>query len=94
MRKKIIVQEELSNLREDLNNLGYEVVDINEAGNIDAIVYMADGYDIEYHNTLTNMNGGIDIASSSGTILINAAGKTTEEIDNIIKKKLYSPLFD
>ncbi|SCG84506.1 hypothetical protein DW1_2956 [Proteiniborus sp. DW1] len=94
MRKKIIVQDGLHNLRDSLSSLGYEVVDLNNSSDIEAIVYMADGYDIEYHNNLANMNSGIDISSNSGTILINAAGKTTEEIDNIIKNKLYSPLFD
>ncbi len=94
MGKKIVVQEGLDILRDSLNNIGYEVVDINNSNDIDAIVYMADGYDIEYHNNLANMNSGLDITGNKGTVLINASGKTIEEIDDIIKKRIYSPLFD
>lgn len=97
MKKKVVVQEGLNYIKNELNNLGYEVVDIkdvNDGQNIDAIVYMADGHDIEYHNVLTNMNSGIDMEGNMGTILINAKGKTTKEIDSIIKNRIYSPLFD
>lgn len=94
MKKRIVVQEELYDIRNSLNSLGYEVVDINENNEVEAIVYMADGYDIEYHNNLTNMNNGINMSNNKGTILINAKGKTCEEIDKIIKRRLYSPLFD
>lgn len=94
MRKKIIVQEGLNDLKNSLDNLGYEVVDINDSSSAEAIIYMADGYDVGYHNNLASMNSGIDISNNRGTILINAAGKTTEEINNIIKNRIYSPLFD
>lgn len=94
MKKRIVVQEGLDNIRNELNGFGYEVVDINENKNIEAIVYMADGYDIEYHNNLVNMNSGINMTNNKGTILINATGKTSEEIDKIIKNRIYSPLFD
>lgn len=93
MKKRIVVQEDLYSIKNNLNNLGYEIVDINN-NDVEAIIYMADGYNIEYHNNLANMNSGIDIANNKGAVLINATGKTTEEIDNIIKKKIYSPLFD
>lgn len=94
MGKKIVVQEGLYDLKNSLDNLGYEVVDINDSNSAEAIIYMADGYDIGYHNNLASMSSGIDISNNRGTILINAAGKTTEEIDNIIRKRIYSPLFD
>ncbi len=94
MKKKIVVQEGLNDLRNSLNSLGYEVVDINENNNVEAIVYMADGYDIQYHNNLVNMNSGVDMTNNRGTILINATGKTVEEIDKVIKSRIYSPLFD
>lgn len=94
MKKKIVVQESLSDIKDGLNNLGYEVVDINENNAVEAIVYMADGYDVQYHNNLINMDSGIDMTNNKGTILINATGKTLEEIDKIIKCRVYSPLFD
>ncbi len=94
MKKKIVVQEGLNDLRNSLNNLGYEVVDINENNNVEAIVYMADGYDIQYHDNLVNMDSGVDMTNSRGTILINATGKTAEEIDKVIKSRIYSHLFD
>lgn len=94
MKKRVIVQEDLEEIKEGLINLGYEVVNIDEGENIDAIVYMADGYDIEYHNSLANMNSGIDMANYKGTVLVNAKGRSLEEISYIIENRLYSPLFD
>lgn len=94
MKKKIVVQEGLNDIRNGLNRLGYEVVDINENNNVEAIVYMADGYDIDYHSNIVSMKSGIDMTNNKGTVLINATGKTIEEIDKIIDNRIYSPLFD
>ncbi|SDY87856.1 Uncharacterised protein family (UPF0180) [Proteiniborus ethanoligenes] len=92
MGKKIAVQKGLSHIRKDLSKLGYEIVNINEGKAVEAVIYMADGYDIGYHSNLVSMNSGADM--NKGIILINAAGKTADEIDRIISNRIYSPLFE
>lgn len=94
MSKRIAVQSGLDNIKNELGGLGYEVVDINNSNRVDAVVYMADGYDINYHNDIVNMNEGEDIADNKGVVLINATGKTIEQIDYIINNRIYSPLFE
>lgn len=92
MGKKIMVQKGLNHLKKDLIRFGYEIVSISDGAGAEAIVYMADGYDIGYHSSLVSMSNGIDM--NRGIVLINAAGKTAEEIDKIISNRTYSPLFD
>lgn len=94
MPKKIAVQSGLDKIKNELGGLGYEVVDINDSNSVDAVVYMADGYNINYHNQIVNMNEGEDISDNKGVVLINATGKTVEQIDYIINNRIYSPLFE
>ena len=90
MKKNVLVQNDLNSIKSGLNNLGYNLVDMTERENVDAIVYMADGYDVEYYNQI--MDVGQSISSGKGIMLINATGKTVEDIDKIISNKTYSPL--
>lgn len=94
MPKRIAVQNGLDNIRDGLNSLGYEIVEIDRSTGVEAVIYMADGYDINYHNQLVNMNEGEDITNNKGIMLINATGKTVEQIDSIINRRIYSPLFE
>lgn len=94
MHKRIAVQSGLDNIKSGLDGLGYEVVDINDSNSVEAVVYMADGYNINYHNQLVSMNEGEDISGNKGVMLINATGKTVEQIDYIINNRIYSPLFE
>ena len=93
MSKKIAIQSGLENIKEKLIDLGYEVFDINERKSVEAIVYMADGYSIPYENQLINMAEGEEMVGGRGAILINATGKTIDDIDYIINNRVYSPLF-
>lgn len=92
MRKNILVQSELEDIKSGLNELGYSVVDMNSGTSVDAIVYMADGNDVGYHEKI--MDVGANMLSSSGAVLINATGKTVEDVDNMISNKVYSPLIN
>lgn len=94
MVKRIAIQEGLDNIKNSLSSLGYEIVNIDDNSSVDAVIYMANGYDINYHNQLVNMNEGEAMANNRGVMLINATGKTIEEIDSIINNRLYSPLFE
>lgn len=92
MPKKIAIQNDLNNLKNDLISLGYEIGDVNDES-LDAILYEADGYDIAYHDLITSMTNEEGTQNRSGTLLINVTGKSLEEIDYIINHRTYSPLF-
>lgn len=94
MSKKIAVQKDLYNIKTQLFDLGYEVSDIEENESVEAIVYIADGYNIPYNNQMINMADGEEMVENPGAILINASGKTVEDINNIITHRKYSSLFE
>lgn len=93
-KKKIVVQEGLNDIKKGLEQLGYDVMDMKEGNNADTVIYMADGHDISYYGNLSDMGFQDTMSNDSGTLLINAKGKTIEEIRYIIDKKVYSPLFE
>lgn len=92
--KKVAVQEGLNDIKGNLERLGYDVYTLQENNSVDAIVYMADGYDISYYNTITNMNQGVNMDENKGAILINAKGKSIDEIEYIIENRVYSRIFE
>ena len=94
MMKKVAVQKELTDIKYELSNLGYDVSDIEEGENVEAIVYLADGYNIPYDNQMVNMTEGDSMDNNQSAILINATGKSSYDINNIIKNRIYSPLFE
>ncbi|KPU26751.1 hypothetical protein TR13x_08765 [Caloranaerobacter sp. TR13] len=94
MMKKIAIQKGLDDLKNNLKSRGYEVYDINENKEVEAIIYMADGYSIPYIDSFISMDTGFEINRNKDVLLINATGKTLEEIEYIINNKLYSPLFE
>lgn len=93
MTKKIAVQNGLDDIKKDLENLGYTIVDM-DSSDAEAIVYMrTEGEEIPYISSSVNMNTRFDIENQSSAILINAEGRSIEDIDEIIKKRRYTPLF-
>lgn len=84
--KRVAVQEELNEMKAELKNRGYEVVDFNDSGHIDAIVYA------DINNDISSVNNSID-GNMYGAILINARNKTIDEIENIIETRRYERLF-
>lgn len=91
MKKKIAIQEGLEEIKRGLISLGYEIGNINDE-DLSAILYKADGYDINYHNRITNMVND-NTEDKQGTLLINVTGKTLDEVDYIVNHRTYSPLF-
>lgn len=70
----------------ELNNFGYNIVDFyNHSGAVDAIIYTG-----HLSNTFSN---SITSSDNNGIFVINAEGKSATEIDNILQKRLYSPIF-
>ena len=84
--KRIAVQQGLEEIRKGLKNRGYEVVDYDDRGYIDAIVYKS------IDSGMGNVNNSAD-GNIYGAILINATGKTMEEIEYIIETRRYGNLF-
>ncbi|SCY62600.1 YkuS family protein [Alkaliphilus peptidifermentans] len=84
--KKIAVEEGLKQVKDELKARGYEIIDFNKGGSVDAIVYSNDYSGIEAFNN----EAGIQ---DYGAMLINANNKTIEEIVYMIEKRRYGGLF-
>lgn len=84
--KRIAVQQGLDEIKEKLKNRGYEVVGYEDRGHIDAIVYK------NIDSSLGNVNDSED-GNIYGAILVNATGRTIDEIEYIIETRRYGGLF-
>lgn len=84
--KRIAVQDGLEDIRQELESRGYNVVNYNEKGHIDAIVYK------DIYGGLGNVNNSVD-SNTYGAILINANNKTIDQIIHIIETRRYERLF-
>lgn len=84
--KRIAVQEGLEEIKQGLENKGYEVVNQEDSGHIDAIVYE------NTYEGMQNLNSSMD-SNMYGAILINSKNKTIEEIEYIIETRRYETLF-
>ena len=62
MGKKIAIEESLIDLKNELENMGYDIVDMDN-GDVEAIVYMS---------ALVNMNMGFDISNGKAPYLCAA----------------------
>lgn len=83
----IAVEEGLNNIKSKLSANGYDVVDLeNCAMYVDAIVYKSIHLDAQIKTNLMNL------ANPNGILMIYANNKSFDEIDNILKTKVYSPL--
>lgn len=92
MTKKIAVQDGLNDIKKELKKIGYTIVDM-DSHEAEAIVYLKTDETIPYISSSINMNTKFDFERQSGAILINAEGRTIEDIDKIIKNRIYTPLF-
>ncbi len=84
--KTIAVQEGLEEIKRALVNRGYNVVDFQETGYIDGIVYIDKGQGFENLNSIGDVN-------PHGAIMVNARGKSIDEIGDIIESRKYGNLF-
>lgn len=84
--KRIAIEQGLEEIKQELKNKGYEVVDYEDKGHIDAIVYKS------INGGMENVNNSID-GNIYGAILINANNKTIDEIEYIIETRRYENLF-
>lgn len=93
----IAVENGLGDISRQLRERGYTIVSYPEYGGVvDAFIYKEDMIQsiTQYQNSFTmgtlenhNSNG------SYGVLIVNANNKSVEQIEEILKKRLYSPLF-
>ena len=91
----VAVQKGHEMLKDELRNLGYDVVTFGEfTGIIDALIYSG-----SLENGALNQNNfdmysiGNYSDNARGILMINIENKSVDEIDVILKKRVYSPLF-
>lgn len=84
--KRVAIQNNLDEVRLQLEGRGYQVVDFKSRGNVDAIVYVDD------YTGIQNMNNEGD-NNSLGAVLINARNKNIDQIVYIIENRRYEGLF-
>jgi len=96
----VAVQRGLENMKEMLREKGYDVVTLGEYNYpIDAIVYSGHGLDASYisNNNYPHMTshtiGHDRLDRNYGVLMVNATNKSIEEIDSMLKTRVYSPLF-
>jgi hypothetical protein len=88
----VLVTPDTEYMRKDLESFGYTVVKLGQYNYpIDAMIYHGyspDSSYISYNNMPTN-----DLGRNYGILMINAQNKKISEIDEILKSRVYSPLF-
>lgn len=90
----VAVQKELNNIKDALKNKGYEVVTLGEYNYpIDAMIYEGRSFQISYISSNNMPVMSVDSRSNYGVLMINATGKSIDEIERILKRRSYSPLF-
>ena len=82
----VAVQNELRHIAEYLRKVGFEVVSYESyAHPIDALVYHGGAFSFSAIHSVPSHETGI--------LLVCADGKTPQQIQKILEKKIYSPLF-
>lgn len=88
----ILITPNTEYLRKSIEGLGHTVVKFGQYNYpIDAMIYHGyspDGSYISSNNMPTN-----DLGKNYGILMINADNKNIDEIDVILKTRVYSPLF-
>lgn len=91
----IAIQKGMDNLKNTLQDRGYNVFYIGENQVADAVLYNeADTfpyYDVNNIPSVTSSTSGGN--SAFGALLINTSNKTEDEIIRILDSRIYSPLF-
>lgn len=91
----IAVQQGLDSLKEGLKAKGYEVVDLEGyTYPIDAMIYQGNSFQISHisHNNMP-LELRADRRTNYGVFMINATGRSLDEIVDMLKTRYYSPLF-
>lgn len=91
----VAVQSGLDSLKVELRKRNFDVVDLeNYNYPIDAIVYEGNSFQISHvsRNNMPQMIMGN--RSNYGVFIVNALGKSPDEIEDMLRTRYYSPLFE
>lgn len=83
---KIYVSKELAEIKMELRERGYEIIEEESDSPCDAIICNLKRGGLKSLNMKTNIK-------SEGTLIIDSGKKTVEELENIINNKVYNGLF-
>lgn len=93
----IAVEPGLENISDQLVKRGYTIVNYPEYnGVVDAIIYKKNmiSHIKEYQNSImANVLENNNTKPSQGVLVINANNKSTNQIEEILRSRVYSPLF-
>ncbi len=91
---RIAIQKGLEELKNELEQRGYDIFYIGENKMADAVLYKeADPYLYYEVNNIPSPASASMEDAAFGALLINITNKSTDEIVNILKRRTYSPLF-
>lgn len=89
----VAVTKGLEHLAGQLRSQEFEVVTFGEyAHPIDAVVYAGSGF---HANSITsaNISMSADTHGRYGVFMVNAEGKSADEVAEILRRRTYTPLF-
>ncbi len=82
---KVFVSKEFENLKNELLNLGYEVVDENSSQCCDAIICNLKSGGLKQYNMTQNIR-------PEGTLIIDLGNKSLDDLEYILNNRVYSSL--
>lgn len=85
----IAVENGLDDIKGYLSNRGYQVIPLESFNPCDAAVYKS----FHIANIPSPVNQTKNAGESHGTFLVCAIGKTPQEIESILRQKVYHNLF-
>lgn len=93
----VAVEDGLEQISEALRKLGYTIVSYPDYGGVvDAFVYKESiSSHIEEYQNISQMNAMDEYNNINphGVLIINANNKSINQIEQILKNRIYSPLF-
>lgn len=90
----VAVQKELNKLKKELSEKGFEVVDLEGYSYpIDAMVYEGNAFQVSYISRNNMPENSLSSRANYGVFMINATGKSADEIEDMLRTRYYSPLF-
>lgn len=89
----VAVQKGLEDIKKGLKSKGYEVVDFGDYNYpIDALIYLDNIMEFSL-TAVNNLSEGYSGKRNNyGVFMVNSKGKTIEEIDQMLKRRCYTPL--
>ncbi len=88
MGKTIAVDNISKNMRNQLEMMGYNLVNSSYDGDVDAILYDSKDSSLSYLNVFDNV-----IDMDKGALLVDVRNKTLDEILDILEKRRYTSFF-